>query len=239
MIKMIGLARPLKIEWMNKTVDMILEGKSTDTIKSELNEYLSFEIDSPTSRRKTRESLMNIWVAEPEGYDNIKNNIKKMALSMYPALMLEKLPLHWCMMLVKYPIFLDICSLIGKMASIEEFFTTAWIKEKLFGLWGERTSLEVPVKNILRTFINFGTLAKVKTGVYKTNMQAITDKRTVQLFIITLLSLGKKSYYEVTELSKATVFFPFEYSITLELLHNIPEINLSNFGGKLVASVKE
>ena len=64
MAKMVGLARPVKIEWLNRTVELLLDGKSVDEIKADLNEYLSFEIDSPTSLRKTRESLINTWIVD-------------------------------------------------------------------------------------------------------------------------------------------------------------------------------
>ena len=53
--------------------------------------------------------------------------------------------------------------------------------------------------------------------------------------IISLLALRKKAYYEVAELSGVPLFFPFYYDVTLELLSDIKEINIGNFGGKLVA----
>jgi hypothetical protein len=62
MAKIIGLSRSIRLEWLNKTVELVLEGKNETQIKDELNEYLSFEIKSPTVLRKTREILMNIWV---------------------------------------------------------------------------------------------------------------------------------------------------------------------------------
>lgn len=63
--------------------------------------------------------------------------------------------------------FADICSLIGKVSNNEDSFTTMWIREKLYEFWGERTTLDVPVKNILRTMVEFEVLDKVKTGVYR------------------------------------------------------------------------
>lgn len=234
MSKMIGLARPLKIEWMNKTVDLLLEGKPIDEIKTELNNYLSFEIDTPTSLRKTRESLINIWALDSDEM----NDVRKFALSLYLASP-DKLPLHWCMLLIKYPIFTDICALIGKISNIEESFTTAWIREKLYESWGERTSLDVPVKNILRTLVDFEALEKMKIGVYKTKTRPVKDENTICLMMLSLLALRKKAYYEVTELSGLPLFFPFNYDVTHELISGVKDINVGNFGGKLVVSLKD
>ena len=74
MAKMVGLSRGLKSEWLDKTVKLVLAGLSENEIKDELNEYLSFEIKSPTNIRKTREILMNLWVYPNEDMDDIRND---------------------------------------------------------------------------------------------------------------------------------------------------------------------
>ena len=68
MAKKVGLSRSIKLEWLNKVADLVVEGKSEQEIKNELNEYLSFEIKSPTNLRKTREILMYIWLKSGDEY---------------------------------------------------------------------------------------------------------------------------------------------------------------------------
>ena len=60
MAKMVGLSRNLKLQWLNKVVELALGELTEQEIKDQLNEYLSFEISSQTNIRKTREILMNI-----------------------------------------------------------------------------------------------------------------------------------------------------------------------------------
>lgn len=234
MPRMVGLARSLKIEWLDKTVDLVLEGMATETIKDELNQYLSFEIDSPTSLRKTRESLVNIWVVPSDGFVDVRT----LALSLYSSISSDKLPLHWCMMAASYPIFADMCSLIGKVANVEESFTSAWIRGKIYESWGERSTLDMPIKNILKSLVGFGTLDRIKTGVYKVKPRLIEDARVIRLLILTVLSLGKKAYYEIHDLSRMPLLFPFSYNVTMELLYNMPETSISSFGGKMVVTGK-
>ena len=64
MAKIVGLSRNLKLQWLNKVVELASSNLTEQEIKDQLNEYLSFEISSPTNLRKTREILMNIWVYE-------------------------------------------------------------------------------------------------------------------------------------------------------------------------------
>ena len=42
MAKMVGLSRNLKMQWLNKTVELVNEGLTEKEVKESLNEYLSY-----------------------------------------------------------------------------------------------------------------------------------------------------------------------------------------------------
>ena len=233
MAKIVGMSRSIKLDWLNKTVELILDGKNETQIRNELNDYLSFEIKSPTNLRKTREILMNIWVSTPE---NILD-LKQLALEAYKDEKSNKLALHWSMMLVAYPIFSDICALIGKLTNIQDTFTTSWLKEKLFEMWGERTTLYHSGNKIIQTLKLMGVIENTKLGVYRINKYHLSDVKTIQVLLMALIRQKEKAYYEVAELSSIPQAFPFEYTVSLEWLHNSELFNLSNFGGKIVVTV--
>ena len=48
MAKMVGLSRNLKLQWLNKAVELVLEDLKEEEITEQLTDYLSFEIESPT-----------------------------------------------------------------------------------------------------------------------------------------------------------------------------------------------
>jgi len=233
MAKMVGLSRSIKLEWLNKTVELLLEGKDEAQIKDELNEYLSFEIKSPTNLRKTREILMTIWVRTP----NELTALKQQALEAYNDEKSNKLAIHWSMMLVAYPVFSDVCTLIGKLTNIQDTFTTSWLKEKLFEVWGERTTLFHSSDKILQTLKLIGAIENEKIGVYCIKKYPVTDSKTIQVLLMAILSLKEKAYYEVAELSSVPQTFPFEYTVSHEWLHNSDLFTLNNFGGKIVLTV--
>ncbi|MEH7239088.1 hypothetical protein [Bacillus sp. JJ1562] len=234
MAKVVGLSRPIKMEWLNKTVELIKQGKSEIEIKNDLNEYLGFEITSPTNLRKTREILMNIWVKTPEEL----NYIKSMALEVFDNERVNRLVIHWCMILLTYPVFLDVCALIGKMTDIQEVFTTRWLKEKLFDIWGERTTLLHSIDKILQTLKYIGSIENEKKGTYKVKTYDIPDETARNLIILTVIAIKKRAYYELSELSKTPEMFPFDYSVSHEVLHDSEMFSLTNFGGKVVLTVE-
>ena len=235
MAKMVGLSRAIKTEWLSKTVELVSQTTDEQKIKDSLNEYLSFEIQSPTNLRKTREILINIWFRPSITATDIWNE----AIKAYQHDKSSKLAINWAMILLAYPVFFDVCNMIGKISAIQDSFTTAWLKEKLLEHWGERQTLNYSSDKILQTLKFMGAIENLKVGTYKICSTQITDTATLSVMIMALLELNKKAYYEVTELSRMPLFFPFDYNVSLEWLHNVEIFRISNFGGKLVVSSKE
>lgn len=140
-------------------------------------------------------------------------------------------------MLVTYSIFNDVCVLIGKLTNIQDSFTTAWLKQKLFEVWGERTTLLHSSDKILQTLKFIGAIENEKVGIYRINKYPIADSKTVQVLLMAILTLKEKAYYEISELSSTPQTFPFEYTVSHEWLHNSDLFTLNNFGGKVVLTV--
>jgi len=232
MAKMVGLSRPIKLEWLNKTIELIKQGKTEAEIKNELNGYLSFEITSPTNLRKTREILMTIWVKTPE--ELLK--IKSLALEISDNYNVNTLVIHWCMLLLTYPVFSDVCALIGKLTDIQETFTTAWLNQKLFDLWGERTTLLYSTCKILQTLKYIGAIENEKQGQYRIVTIDVNNEASKILIALTIIAMNSKAYYGLSELSQAPQMFPLNYSISHELLHRSDLFALNNFGGKVAVT---
>jgi len=232
MAKLVGLSRPIKLEWLNKTVELIKQGKNEQEIKEELNQYLSFEITSAINVRKSREILMAIWVRTP----NETNKIKQLALKVYDEERIDRRVVHWCMILLAYPVFYDACGLIGKLTNIQETFTTSWLKQKLFDMWGERVTLLHSIDKILQTLKYIGAIENEKVGKYKIKTYDINNDDAKALIALTIIAVGNKAYYEISELSQMPQMFPFKYGISHELLHQSDMFTLNNFGGRVVVS---
>ena len=230
MAKMVGLSRNIKPAWLNKCVELILLGKNENELKAALNEYLAFEIKSAINIRKTRELLMNIWYYPDDEIDNIR----ELALKAYQNEKTNKLVLHWCMMLLRYPIFVEVCSLIGKVSQIQGEFTVAWLKEKLYEAWGERSTLLHSTDKILRTLHDMGAIRRIKQGAYAIQTTTISDDRSKCILVKTILSLKEKAYYEPAELMSVSAFFPFHFEVSPQWIHEMDCFHVGNFGGNLV-----
>ena len=73
---MVGLSRNLKEPWLNKVAELAIEGLTEEDVKAQLNDYLGYEIESPTNLRKTREILMNVWIYNNDYSENLFEEAK-------------------------------------------------------------------------------------------------------------------------------------------------------------------
>lgn len=232
---MIGLSRNIKIQWLNKTVELLFENLTEEEIKEQLNEYLSFEISSPTNLRKTREILLNIWVYENQYSDSIKVQALNL-IKNYPEYTLE---VHWCMILTTYPVFVDMCKLIGKISEFQDQITLAQLKQKLFDEWGERTTLYHSIDKLISTLKDFGVLVCDKPGKYHIGRHTVNNPKVVDFMLYVVMCIDNSGYYVLSELRSLQYLFPFEYKIEKEHLLNDNRFTLNNFGGELSISLND
>ena len=235
MAKMIGLSRNLKSQWLDKTVELCVSGLTELEIKEQLNEYLSFEIESPTNLRKTREILMNIWVYDNEYSDRLREE----ALRLIRQDEDSATAMHWCMMLSAYPVFIDLCKLIGKMAEFQDEITLAQIKQKLYDEWGERSTLYHSIDKLVATLKQMNVLVCDKPGKYRIQKHKVNNSQVVTFLIYTLMCIDDSGYYTFLDLNASALLFPFEYDVKKEAIMEDNRFVLNNFGGELTIALKE
>ena len=202
MAKMVGLSRNLKEPWLNKVAELAIEGLPQEEVKTQLNDYLGYEIESPTNLRKTREILMNVWIYDNDYSEKLFSEAKKLYRN-YPDYSLE---IHWCLLLAAYPVFGDVCKLIGKMSQFQDEITLAQIKQKLFDEWGERTTLYHSMDKLIATMKALGVISGDK-GKYKINKFQIKNQKIVMFMVYTMMCIDNSGYYTFLDLSSSPLFF--------------------------------
>ncbi len=231
MAKMVGLSRAMKIEWLNKVINLANEGMAPENIKEALNDYIGFEIKSHDNIRKSRDILMNLWVYPFE--DEKANLIRQRALDELKNGNEDKLAMHWCMLLLYYPVFVDVTGMIGKLSTMQDSFSLAWLKDKMFEEWGERTTLFHSLDKIMQTLRQIGAVDST-AGIYTVRHYEVKNDATKKILLKTILALKMQAYYEPSELVKVPQMFPFEYTVESDLIFGSQEFELGNFGGSPV-----
>lgn len=235
MAKMVGYACSIKLQWLNKAVQLIKENLEETEYKEKMNEYLAFEIDSPTRLRKTREILMNVWYYDTEEI----TPIRKEAFGL-----IEKYPdydaaIHLCMLYVAYPVVADVCKFIGKIFEFQDEVTNAVLKQKLYDEWGERGTLETTTRRVTLTLKEMDILkAETKTR-YGLNKRIIKSESVVNFILSVAMHIDGNSYYSFSNIKAFPILFPFEYNVSKEQLMTDERFLINNFGGELTVALRE
>lgn len=235
MSKTVGLSRNIKLQWLNKAVDLLDENLTEEEYKAKMNDYLSYEIDSPTNIRKTREILMRIWVYDSEPYTA---DFRECAIDLLKKNPDQGMAIHWCMMLVAFPVFADLCRSIGRIAEFGDLITLNQLKQKLYDEWGERSTLFHSTDKIIATMKEFGVITAVKPGKYEIIKHHIFDSGLTDFMLCTAMAIDGNSYYSFHELYEMNLLFPFAYTINKEALLTDDRFTVSTFGGETSVSLR-
>ena len=235
MAKMVGLSRTIKLPWLNKAAQLYQEHLPLEEYKAQMNKYLSFEIESAIVLRKTREILMNVWYYDTDPFitDLRKDAIK--LLDRYPD---EAVPIHWCLMLLSYPVMIDMSKLMGRLYDFSDTITLKQIKQKMFDEWGERATLFHTTDKIIATMKELGVISNVKVGTYTIQKHKIKADAVTAMVIQTALKTNNSSYCNFGELTDFNVMFPFEYTVSKEQLMADERFTLTTFGGEMTVTLK-
>lgn len=234
MAKAIGLSRKIKLQWLNKAVDLLGENLTEEEFKEKMNEYLSFEIESPTVLRKTREILMRVWFYED---DADVAAIRKDALDLIKRYPDYDVAIHWCMLLAVYPVFVDLCRLMGRIAEFNDVITLRQLKQKLYDEWGERSTLYHSTDKIIATIKELGLISSEKPGNYTIVKHIVIKKRVVSFLVRVAMITERSSYYSLNDLSSFSVLFPFEYHISKDCLFDDNFVTV-RFGEELSVALR-
>lgn len=233
MAKKFGFTRTIKLEWLNKTLELVKSNLSDEQIREELDIYLSFELKDKTNIGKARNILMNTWVYS----DDKSVELRKNALALIDKYPDDQLAIHWSMMMNAYPVFVEICKLIGKLSEFQDEITLKQIRQKLFDEWGETSTLSFSVDKLVATLRNMNIISTLKPGLYKIQSHKIRESEVVNFMMYTMMTVDDSGYYSFHELSSTIYFFPFQYEIKKENILNDSRFTLNNFGGELTVAL--
>lgn len=235
MAKMVGYACSIRLPWLNKAVQMLEENLPEAEYKEKMNEYLSFEIDSPTRLRKTREILMNVWYYPSEDLDATRTEARAL-LDKYPE---QSAAIQYCMLCLTYPVFADVCKIMGKLFEFQEVVTNSALKQKLYDDWGERGTLEATTRRITLTLKEMNILCNETKTRYILNKIPIQEEAVLDFITAQGIKLDGSSYYSYTEIGNLYILFPFKYQVSKEMLMNEDRYTMTGFGGEVAFTLKE
>lgn len=235
MLDRIGFDRIIKLDWLNKTVELYSQEKDFKNVKLALDYYLKNDVGGD-NRRKTVNILIRTWI----NVDSSHVALRDKALELFKtAGQNERLAIHWCMLLLAYPIFDNLTAAAGKLLDLQDEFSLSMVKRRIYELWGERTTLEYAVNKMTRSLIDWGVIdGGSKPGEYNRKESLEIKNIDVKLLLIeTYLTASGRSQLQFVEVNKLDELFPFKLDMGLDDFYKSDVLKLNKMGSEVVVGL--
>lgn len=204
MAERVGFARNICEEYLNVVADCKLADKPLLETRDILNALIGTHIHAETNIKNTRVILLNTWYRNEPWFQDMCIEIAKEITTP------ERIPLHWALLMVAYPVFFDLCSIIGSMLDYRDEITATQIKERIFESWGARTTLLHALSKNLQTMKDIRILEpQAKNGVYKPICHTVDNKKIVSVLAAAILKCSGQEYMTWEEIIHHPALFPF------------------------------
>ncbi|MDR0568285.1 MAG: hypothetical protein LBG87_03665 [Spirochaetaceae bacterium] len=211
--KLIGIKQVIRIEWMQKSADLLLSGMSGKDIRAELEIYLTDKSGSGAALERAQYTksiavslLMNTWVSPKKELIPLRDA----ALAYLKDNSGDALVCHWLMYAGAYPFWFNTCGVFGSLFSLQNEIAKKQLMGRIYELYGQRTTIERCARYTIRTLVAWGLISDGKSGVYAKNEPAqITSPYLGSLLIESALHTLPEKKSSLPLLLSSPAFFPF------------------------------
>lgn len=211
----IGIKQALRLEWMNKVLDLKLAGLPPKEIRKELHIYLSDKKDNGTlgKRGKTTTEiavcmLMNVWGnPTPELQLFYQELLKHTQLH-------NQLSSHWAMINATYPFWFKVALHTGRLFNLQDQTTKKQIIQRIREEYGDRSSVVRSAQRVIQAFVAWGVLKEstIKGCYEKGTVTKINNNLDITFLYESALYALPEGKLSISALNTHPAFFPFDIS---------------------------
>ncbi len=238
----VGISQRVRLEWLEKTANLVLAGNEKTAIEDALQEMLVDRISIGGSsvrgnREKTITILMKTWFNVPCGLEELRD--EGLDLLRF-ASRGERVAIHWGMALAAYPFWGAVAARTGKLLRLQGTLTAAAVQRRMRESYGERETVARATRRVLRSFVDWEVLRDMPArGVYAQAQQhSIIAPQTIAWVLEAVLRHRNGSASPRDLLNDAAIF-PFRLAqvSSAQLAHYAPrlEVHRHALNAELVA----
>lgn len=214
----IGIKQVIRLEWMDRVLNMLLAGMEPESIRTELKSYLADKKQSGgTGERGEKTYLMVLgplssWFDPEPKLVDFRDRALKMASKLQQK---QWLPLHWAILSAAYPFWLNVATQTGRLLNLQGQITQRQVFNRLKEQYGDRETVSRNARYTIRSFVAWGVLKDSGSkGCYeKSNTLIIRDKDLSILLFEAALYANPEGKGTLGVLINSPAFFPFELPV--------------------------
>ncbi|MCB0556899.1 MAG: hypothetical protein KDD02_25355 [Phaeodactylibacter sp.] len=211
----IGIKQLVRLEWMQKTANLLLAGLDAPSIRQELHDFLSDrkgdgsqEERGEASRTQVVNMLMKIWITPHVELVPFRDA----ALALLGEQPSAALPIHWAMISAAYPFWFNVAHQAGRLLNLQGQVTQQQITTRIKERYGDRQTVTRYARYVIRSFVAWNVLedTAVKGCYRKAAPSSILDAKVVSLLFESALHARPEGKVPLALLFNTPAFFPFQ-----------------------------
>ncbi|MGA2351465.1 MAG: hypothetical protein ABSF70_13600 [Terracidiphilus sp.] len=208
----IGFSQRVRLEWLEHTASLILEGNDRPAVNVALQELLRDRVSvGGKAQRGNREKIVTIllktWLTVPSELEPFRTE----GLELLKSVPLQDhLIIHWGMVMAAYPFWSGVAAQVGRLLRLQGSATAAQIQRRVKEQYGERETVSRAARRVLRSYLDWGVLRESgTTGIYTTGTTlAVDDSRQIVWLAEAFLHARGNCSTPLNELVGSPSFFP-------------------------------
>lgn len=214
----LGIKQTIQKPWMDHVVQMMLAGVSEKKMRSELDDFLSTQLQSGGTGERGKKTygmaicILSSWFSPDAELIPLRDDALRFA-SQLPS---EKwFPLHWAVISASYPFWFNVAKQVGRLLNLQDQITQAQIFGRLKEQYGDRETVARNARYTVRSFVGWGAMNDSKTkGCYEKTppvcVVCVDDFKLAVLMLESALHANPEAKGTLGLLINNPAFFPFQ-----------------------------
>ena len=235
MARSVIFTRSISLDLLNEVYEEHIAGLTKLESISKLEDIIGQSIRDKDNIKKTRNILQNLWFIDTDWFHD-----DAVAVARYLS-RIERLPVHWAVLMVTYPIFTDLCIVLGQLFELKDAVSATQIKEDIFNKWGARSTLDSSLSRNLKSLRDIGALTRGKKYTsYVKVTHKISDPRVAALMFAAVMLATEQQYMTWESFITHPAILPFTINdVTHADMAAIPYLVMERMGEQVVFRIKE
>ena len=212
-VSQIGLDRIIRLDWLEKTANLVMAGNAKTSINEILQDLLKDNLSGGKpgvrgSREKTITILMKIWLTVPRDLEALRDEGLQILQGLPRK---DRIVVHWGMLLAAYPFWGAVAAHTGRLLRLQGTAAAAHVQRRVKEQYGERETASRAAQRVLRSFIDWNVLNETDDkGVYtQGNSYSIQDPRLIAWLVEASLHARANGSAAIKDLLDSPSIFPF------------------------------
>lgn len=211
----LGIKQVIKLQWLEYTVGLVMDGLSPNDIRIKLHGYIEQEMSKGFEGGRSQHSIgfvvnimMRVWVSPEPEFIELRD------ASCY---LLQNNPdsgfiTHWGMISVAYPFWFNVASQVGRLLTLQTKVSQKQIIARLIEQYGDRQTVSRYARYVIRSLVAWGVIKdSPDKGCYvKAAPLVIKDVTTVSTLYESAIVVSQKKQMPLGLLVSCPAWFPFK-----------------------------